>query len=145
MLATCYPEAVSRIYILNTPSYFSIVWSVVKSFIDPRTAEKLILVAPTDTYSTLSSIIDDANIPELFGRTFEFRHGMAPILDETILASLNWIAGYNYPSGPVKVTEKDGEIVLIAVGEAHGEKRHDAFASWVRSSGPKSHAQLFCA
>ncbi|RKU46288.1 hypothetical protein DL546_007392 [Coniochaeta pulveracea] len=44
LLATCYPETVDRVYVLNAPSAFSKIWGLLKKWIDPRTAEKLVIV-----------------------------------------------------------------------------------------------------
>jgi hypothetical protein len=37
----CFPEAVNRTYILNAPFSFSIVWTVLKQLLDPRTVQKI--------------------------------------------------------------------------------------------------------
>eukprot|EP00536_Pseudo-nitzschia_multiseries_P017105 jgi/Psemu1/247940/estExt_Genewise1.C_13820008 len=38
---TCFPETVNRTYILNAPFSFSVVWTVVKKLLDPRTVQKI--------------------------------------------------------------------------------------------------------
>mgnify|MGYP006087933195 CR=1 FL=1 len=38
---SCFPETVNRTYVLNAPFSFSMIWSVVKHALDPRTLQKI--------------------------------------------------------------------------------------------------------
>ena len=39
--AACYPETVHKIFIVNSPTFFSMIWKVVRPWVDPVTADKL--------------------------------------------------------------------------------------------------------
>mmetsp|Transcript_9844 Transcript_9844/g.23981 ORF Transcript_9844/g.23981 Transcript_9844/m.23981 type:complete len:382 (+) Transcript_9844:1-1146(+) len=39
--SSCFPENVNRTYVLNAPFSFSIVWSIIRQLIDPRTVKKV--------------------------------------------------------------------------------------------------------
>jgi hypothetical protein len=40
-LSTCFPELLNRLVILNAPIFFSLAWTAIKSFLDPRTIAKI--------------------------------------------------------------------------------------------------------
>ena len=41
----CYPETVHRIYVINSPTFFSMIWKVIRTWVDPVTAEKLQVIS----------------------------------------------------------------------------------------------------
>ncbi|WFD17815.1 hypothetical protein MCAP1_000024 [Malassezia caprae] len=61
-----YPETMGRFYIINAPYIFTTVWSVVKSWLDPVTREKIQILG-SNFLSELSKQIPIENIPSIVG------------------------------------------------------------------------------
>lgn len=61
-----YPERMGKFYIINAPWGFSMVWSIIKSFLDPVTAEK-IHILNYKYQSELLKQVPKANLPVEFG------------------------------------------------------------------------------
>jgi len=40
-ITNCFPETMNRTYMINVPMAFSVVWAIIKMFIEPRTLEKI--------------------------------------------------------------------------------------------------------
>ncbi|OGM44205.1 hypothetical protein ABOM_007696 [Aspergillus bombycis] len=129
IFSTCYPETISHIILCNAPSSFALIWNVLKSFVDPRMAEKLVILKSAEVYSTLEKYIDHVNIPKQFGGELAFQHGMLPDLDEGIRQTLFWIDSKNrLPPGPLKWVQDGGNRKAIATGSAGGIQRAEEIA-----------------
>lgn len=61
-----YPETMGRFYIINAPYIFTTVWSVVKSWLDPVTREKIQILG-SNFLTELSKQIPTENIPSIVG------------------------------------------------------------------------------
>ncbi|KAJ5947985.1 hypothetical protein N7466_001000 [Penicillium verhagenii] len=131
LLSTCYPETIHRIFVCNAPSYFGTIWKYMKSWVDPNTAEKIVVLTSTEVSPVLAENIQDENIPTAFGGTFAFKHGTLPNLDESILRQFDWkLADGFLPPGPIKWTkDEDGQTMAVAVGIEAGSHRMKTIAT----------------
>ncbi|KAI0469141.1 CRAL/TRIO domain protein [Xylaria cf. heliscus] len=121
LLATCYPEVVDKIYVVNAPPYFSKVWAIIKGWIDPNTATKLVIVPPADVLTTLLEVIDIECIPGRYGGQSKAQNGAVPPVDD--LKDLLGIE--ELPDGPIKWTIDQGSRTAVAVGARGGEARKE--------------------
>ncbi|KAI0441569.1 CRAL/TRIO domain protein [Xylaria telfairii] len=121
LLATCYPEVVDKIYVVNAPPYFSKIWALLKGWIDPNTAKKLVIVPPADVLTTLLETIDIECIPERYGGQSKAEYGLVPRVD-----GLKDLVGVEeLPDGPIKWTIDQGNRTAVAVGARGGEARKE--------------------
>ena len=103
----------------NAPFYFPRIWAFMKNFVDPVTAEKLVITRPGDVYDTLLTQIDHDQIPAQFGGGFKFTTGMLPALDEGIRQALQWTSSSTeeLPRGPIKwMDDAEGKRRAVATG-----------------------------
>jgi hypothetical protein len=99
---------------------------LLKKWIDPRTAEKLVIVPSADVLATLSETIAIENIPEQYGGKFASRQGMTPLLDDALKSLL---AVEELPKGAVKWTvDEQGNRTAVAVGSQKGGVRDEVVA-----------------
>ena len=61
-----YPECMGKFYIINVPWTFSMVWSVVKPWLDEVTVAKIALCGAAESKGELLKQIDEENLPEVF-------------------------------------------------------------------------------
>lgn len=68
MDANQFPEILGRLYIINVPSAFPIVWRLIKLWLDPITAQKIhIYSSPNDWRPKVFDFIGEENIPSTYG------------------------------------------------------------------------------
>ena len=67
---SCYPERLKYLFMINTPWFFTAIWSMFKSIIDPVTADKMKIIG-SDYKETLLQFIDADQIPIEYGGTKE--------------------------------------------------------------------------
>ena len=61
-----YPERLEVLYMINAPWFFSTIWNMIKGWLDPVTAKKMVILG-TDYLPALREIIDDSQIPAEWG------------------------------------------------------------------------------
>ncbi|KUL84870.1 hypothetical protein ZTR_08208 [Talaromyces verruculosus] len=112
--------------VLNAPSYYNTIWGLIKRFIDPVTAEKLVIVSPNEVLEKLTEDIDLENIPKVFGGEFDYQHAMPPSIAKELWQNIDWKDPDNtgkIPPGPIKWV-RDGEMEkAVAVGREDGVSR----------------------
>jgi hypothetical protein len=69
-VADFFPETLHCMLILNAPGFFSFSWSVIKKFIDARTAARIQVFSSEEKgLKALGAMIDQSEIPEDYGGT----------------------------------------------------------------------------
>ena len=61
-----YPERLEVLYMINAPWFFSTIWNMIKGWLDPVTAKKMVILG-TDYLPALREIMDDSQIPQEWG------------------------------------------------------------------------------
>jgi len=89
-----YPETISRLAIVNAPSFFYIIWNWLKSWFDPHTQSKIVVVAK-DLGPTLLEFIDPKDLPKQYGGELDWEFDDEPCLDEAAKQILS-----DMPQGP---------------------------------------------
>jgi len=66
----CFPETMSKMVIINAPRFFSATWKIIKGWIDPRTANKIEIIASRKVWEKrLRELVDADNLPSDYGGT----------------------------------------------------------------------------
>lgn len=99
-----YPEGLRKMYFINTPTLFQMLFKMVKSFYDPRTLGKIDILG-SNYESTLRAIIPEDELVTLYGGKQEYTFP---------------------PAGPVKGLlghdQKNVRSVNISRGSFHEER-----------------------
>jgi len=61
-----YPERLHKLFIINAPWFFSVIWNIVRPWVDPDTAAKITIIG-ADYQAALQECIDMDNIPVEYG------------------------------------------------------------------------------
>ncbi|KAI6147488.1 CRAL-TRIO domain-containing protein [Pisolithus tinctorius] len=85
-----YPEIMAKLAIVNAPSSFTFIWSVVKPWLSKETAEKVDVLG-SDYQSVLLELVDAENLPTTLGGKCTCEHaggcdlsGAGPWMDERL-------------------------------------------------------------
>ena len=108
------------------------MWRLIKVWLDPVTASKIVFLSPDEALPTMEKYIDIENIPKSFGGRLELEWRVEPNLDPVIKESLTWLPAGDgsVPKGPMKwVDGGNGSKVAVAVGKEGGKVRYDQIAS----------------
>ncbi|KAI0770450.1 CRAL/TRIO domain-containing protein [Fomes fomentarius] len=102
-LATAnYPETLSTIAIVNSPSFFPTVWGWVKPWFDEGTRRKIYILGK-DPGPTLRTLIEPQDLPKAYGGALDWSFQDEPALDDAAKAAIG-----EMPKGPVLWV--DGQI-----------------------------------
>ncbi|KAH9917953.1 CRAL/TRIO domain-containing protein [Fomitopsis serialis] len=102
-LATAnYPETLSTIAVVNSPSFFPTIWSWVKPVFDEGTRRK-VHVLGKDPGPVLRTLIDPQDLPRPYGGELDWKFEDEPSLDEDTKKAIGTM-----PKGPVEFV--DGEV-----------------------------------
>lgn len=73
-----YPEKAGNIILLNVPLVFNSAWKIIKGFIDPTTAKKIIFAKKSEVTKILQKYIPIENIPVEYGGKCTVPFGESP-------------------------------------------------------------------
>jgi len=74
----CFPETMSKMFIINCPMFFSASWRLIKGWLDPRTAAKIeVLSNKKEAERKLLELVDKDQLPSDYG-------GSGPDTKETL-------------------------------------------------------------
>ncbi|CAB9506622.1 Phosphatidylinositol/phosphatidylcholine transfer protein [Seminavis robusta] len=112
----CFPETMSRMFIINSPLFFSASWRLIKGWLDPRTASKIDVVSSKDAAKKkLLELIDEDQLPVDYG-------GTGPDTKETLRSEIKGDAikihsemMYLRGSGSFSIEVSQGEYVEVEV------------------------------
>jgi len=66
-----YPETLGQCIVLNAPSWAPTIWAVIKAFLDPVVASRVVILS-YDYKDSLLNLIDKSQVPVCFGGEFPF-------------------------------------------------------------------------
>lgn len=105
MATANYPETLSTITIVNSPSFFPTIWNWIKTWFDEGTRNKIHILGK-DPGPTLRSLIDEKDIPQSYGGKLPWKFEDDPDLDDAIKEVIG-----EMPKGPVLFV--DGSTVKL--------------------------------
>ncbi|KAL7538379.1 hypothetical protein ACHAXR_009750 [Thalassiosira sp. AJA248-18] len=66
--SVCFPETMNKTLVINAPRFFSLTWSIIKGWIDPRTAGKIELISSRKNWEArLRELVDVDQLPLDYG------------------------------------------------------------------------------
>jgi len=105
-----YPERSHIVFVINVPTWFSGLWSILKVFIDKRSVEKVRIYSEANTLKGLQEHIDFDQIPVYYGGGLSFgadidscRWSSPDVLDMN-----DWFAAVNEGREPTGVAQPHG-------------------------------------
>ncbi|KAF8736038.1 hypothetical protein AX14_000981 [Amanita brunnescens Koide BX004] len=90
-----YPETLYSIAIVNSPSFFPIIWGWIKAWFEENTRNK-ILVLGKDMGPKLREVIHAKDLPKIYGGELDWSYEDAPSLDEAARQVIR-----EMPKGPI--------------------------------------------
>lgn len=112
----CFPETMSKMFIINAPMFFSASWRLIKGWLDPRTTSKIeVFSNKKEAHKKLLELIDEDQLPSDYG-------GKGPNTKETLRQDipgdankLNSNMMYLRGSGSASLEIAAGEFVEVTV------------------------------
>ncbi|XP_074317141.1 uncharacterized protein LOC141653315 [Silene latifolia] len=69
ILQDCYPERLGKLFLVDAPKLFMIMWKMIYPFIDNNTKSKIEFVDTKQLKSTLLEIMEESQLPDIYGGT----------------------------------------------------------------------------
>ncbi|XP_078343771.1 retinal-binding protein-like isoform X2 [Oculina patagonica] len=79
-----YPERMGKIFIVNTPWVFPVLWKIAKIFLDPKTRAKCVVLKSSELHK-LCDYFDPEDLPEELGGTCQCENGCLPPVPKHML------------------------------------------------------------
>lgn len=79
-----YPERMGKIFIVNTPWVFPVLWKIAKIFLDPKTRAKCVVLKSSELEKLLE-YFNPEDLPEEFGGTCRCQGGCLPPIPKHML------------------------------------------------------------
>ncbi|KAJ7340051.1 hypothetical protein OS493_002774 [Desmophyllum pertusum] len=79
-----YPERMGKIFIVNTPWVFPVLWKIAKIFLDPKTRAKCVVLKSSELHK-LGDYFNPEDLPEEFGGTCRCDNGCLPPIPKHML------------------------------------------------------------
>ncbi|KAI0700073.1 CRAL/TRIO domain-containing protein [Cytidiella melzeri] len=109
-LATAnYPETLSTIAVVNSPSFFPTVWGWIKPWFDEGTRNK-VHVLGKDPGSVLRTLVDAQDLPKPYGGELDWTFQDEPSLDDAAKAVVG-----EMPKGPVVFIDGQAQKPLVPI------------------------------
>ncbi|GMH75060.1 hypothetical protein TrST_g4992 [Triparma strigata] len=67
-----YPERAGKICVLNAPSWFSMLWNVIKLTLHPNTQKKVFILSQSAAKKTMKTLIEHTRVPTEYGGDLKF-------------------------------------------------------------------------
>lgn len=96
------PETLSTIGIVNAPGFMSTLWNLIKKWFDEGTMKKIHILSKNPG-EVLKEIIDENDLPEIYGGRLDWVYESEPDLDSGIREKLG---RETLPKGPLIWTEE---------------------------------------
>ncbi|XP_028393124.1 SEC14 cytosolic factor-like isoform X2 [Dendronephthya gigantea] len=80
-----YPERVGKIFLVNTPWAFPYLWKIAKTFLDPKTRDKCVVLNSTEMKKMLD-YFEAEDLPEEYGGTCCCKNGCLPEVPKHMLS-----------------------------------------------------------
>jgi len=134
MDSLCFPETMYKMYIINSPRFFTATWKIIKGWLDPRTANKVqVLGSPESWKPELLKLIDADQLPSDYGGTGPntndtmqkegFTGNLKRLHTEVLYVRTTGSATFNvFPGEELKVTVFTRSMTgaKVTVSDAHG-------------------------
>ncbi|XP_073231328.1 uncharacterized protein [Porites lutea] len=79
-----YPERMGKIFIINTPWVFPVMWKIAKIFLDPKTRAKCVVLKSSELHK-LCEYFNPEDLPEEFGGSCRCEDGCLPPVPKHML------------------------------------------------------------
>ncbi|CAN0909179.1 Phosphatidylinositol/phosphatidylcholine transfer protein SFH8 [Linum grandiflorum] len=129
-----YPETLHEMYIINAGPGFRLLWSTIKSFLDPRTSSKIHVIG-NKYQSKLLEVIDASELPEFMGGVCTcadqggcLRSDKGPWRNPDLL-KIVLSGGARRSRQVVKILNNEGKVITYAKPPCYPMARSDSSAA----------------
>ncbi|RCI09575.1 hypothetical protein L249_3906 [Ophiocordyceps polyrhachis-furcata BCC 54312] len=123
-ISVLFPETASRIFMICAPASVGIMWNWIKSWLDPVTASKVVILKSREVKDGLTDFIHPSSIPVKYGGTFDGDWASGIALDESLQSVVDWEPGFaSLPTGPLSLEKVDDRLVCYTTGSSKGNPR----------------------